>query len=354
MKGAGGVPAPARALWVSSAGQAVNNQLQGLICCAIQRMISRGQVCRSTVSKQGKKSAVLLFFCLCSLTRQMQGFILFPFQDAFVQCPLYTSFRSECTHVSYKFYRSQNQFSRTSAASILHVLKRVTYTGLRRRQTTLKQTPKYAAKGNCGLKAWVKKSLAVLQDERVPSAVIVLIDVHKRRNSSRRQAVLWRADRCNAGVWGLSGWHTADRQGALPRGGRCRSGGAAAPPPIGAGCVGAGPAAIAASLAMLGWRRAAASVLLLPRRAGWRPAAAMSSLLVGQPQYAWLRELGLQEDNPGVYNGRWGGGGQVRPGRVGCVGRAGPRGGGQGCWGGCLPGSLLRPFVCRLTAVLLL
>ncbi|OXB76025.1 UNVERIFIED_CONTAM: hypothetical protein H355_000285 [Colinus virginianus] len=62
---------------------------------------------------------------------------------------------------------------------------------------------------------------------------------------------------------------------------------------------------------MLGWRRAAASVLLLPRPAVWRSAAAMSSLLVGQPQYAWLRELGLQEDNPGVYNGRWGGRGQV-------------------------------------------
>uniref|UniRef100_A0A8D0KVV9 Aldehyde dehydrogenase 7 family member A1 n=1 Tax=Strix occidentalis caurina TaxID=311401 RepID=A0A8D0KVV9_STROC len=30
-----------------------------------------------------------------------------------------------------------------------------------------------------------------------------------------------------------------------------------------------------------------------------------------QPRYAWLRELGLQEENPGVYNGRWGGGGEV-------------------------------------------
>ncbi|XP_050768986.1 alpha-aminoadipic semialdehyde dehydrogenase isoform X2 [Pelecanus crispus] len=37
----------------------------------------------------------------------------------------------------------------------------------------------------------------------------------------------------------------------------------------------------------------------------------MSTLLVSQPRYAWLRELGLQEENPGVYNGRWGGGGQV-------------------------------------------
>uniref|UniRef100_A0A8C4PD04 aldehyde dehydrogenase (NAD(+)) n=1 Tax=Dromaius novaehollandiae TaxID=8790 RepID=A0A8C4PD04_DRONO len=30
-----------------------------------------------------------------------------------------------------------------------------------------------------------------------------------------------------------------------------------------------------------------------------------------QPRYAWLRELGLQEENPGVYNGRWGGSGEV-------------------------------------------
>ncbi|XP_054253328.1 alpha-aminoadipic semialdehyde dehydrogenase isoform X2 [Indicator indicator] len=37
----------------------------------------------------------------------------------------------------------------------------------------------------------------------------------------------------------------------------------------------------------------------------------MSTLLISQPRYAWLRELGLQEENPGVYNGRWGGSGQV-------------------------------------------
>ncbi|NXC18048.1 AL7A1 dehydrogenase, partial [Corythaeola cristata] len=59
---------------------------------------------------------------------------------------------------------------------------------------------------------------------------------------------------------------------------------------------------------MLGVRRAAAA--LLPLRAG-ASAAAMSTLLVSQPRYAWLRELGLREENPGVYNGRWGGGGQV-------------------------------------------
>uniref|UniRef100_A0A3Q2Z8M6 Alpha-aminoadipic semialdehyde dehydrogenase n=1 Tax=Hippocampus comes TaxID=109280 RepID=A0A3Q2Z8M6_HIPCM len=39
--------------------------------------------------------------------------------------------------------------------------------------------------------------------------------------------------------------------------------------------------------------------------------AAMSSLLISQPKYAWLKELGLSEDNPGVYNGNWGGSGEV-------------------------------------------
>uniref|UniRef100_A0A8C1VQZ5 aldehyde dehydrogenase (NAD(+)) n=1 Tax=Cyprinus carpio TaxID=7962 RepID=A0A8C1VQZ5_CYPCA len=37
----------------------------------------------------------------------------------------------------------------------------------------------------------------------------------------------------------------------------------------------------------------------------------MSTLLVNRPQYSWLRELGLGEDNDGVYNGCWGGQGQV-------------------------------------------
>ncbi len=38
----------------------------------------------------------------------------------------------------------------------------------------------------------------------------------------------------------------------------------------------------------------------------------MSTLLVNRPQYSWLKELGLSEDNAGVYNGSWGGQGQVR------------------------------------------
>ncbi|TMS20686.1 Alpha-aminoadipic semialdehyde dehydrogenase [Larimichthys crocea] len=39
--------------------------------------------------------------------------------------------------------------------------------------------------------------------------------------------------------------------------------------------------------------------------------AAMSGLLINQPKYSWLKELGLSEDNPGVYNGSWGGSGEV-------------------------------------------
>ncbi|KAB0370418.1 hypothetical protein FD755_018380 [Muntiacus reevesi] len=42
-----------------------------------------------------------------------------------------------------------------------------------------------------------------------------------------------------------------------------------------------------------------------------RPAAFMSTLLINQPQYAWLKELGLREENDGVYNGSWGGRGEA-------------------------------------------
>lgn len=38
----------------------------------------------------------------------------------------------------------------------------------------------------------------------------------------------------------------------------------------------------------------------------------MSTLLINQPEYNWLKELGLKEDNDGVYNGSWGGQGEVR------------------------------------------
>uniref|UniRef100_A0A6J0TGY5 aldehyde dehydrogenase (NAD(+)) n=1 Tax=Pogona vitticeps TaxID=103695 RepID=A0A6J0TGY5_9SAUR len=41
------------------------------------------------------------------------------------------------------------------------------------------------------------------------------------------------------------------------------------------------------------------------------PAAPMSTLLIQQAPYAWLKELGLEEENGGVYNGTWGGSGEV-------------------------------------------
>ncbi|XP_012590964.1 alpha-aminoadipic semialdehyde dehydrogenase isoform X3 [Microcebus murinus] len=44
---------------------------------------------------------------------------------------------------------------------------------------------------------------------------------------------------------------------------------------------------------------------------GCRPAALMSTLLISRPQYAWLKELGLREENEGVYDGSWGGRGEV-------------------------------------------
>lgn len=43
----------------------------------------------------------------------------------------------------------------------------------------------------------------------------------------------------------------------------------------------------------------------------------MSTLLINQSKYSWLKELGLSEDNDGVYNGAWGGKGEVRLGDQG-------------------------------------
>ncbi|MBN3280530.1 AL7A1 dehydrogenase, partial [Polyodon spathula] len=37
----------------------------------------------------------------------------------------------------------------------------------------------------------------------------------------------------------------------------------------------------------------------------------MSTLLINQQKYSWLKELGLKEENDGVYNGTWGGKGEV-------------------------------------------
>jgi len=37
----------------------------------------------------------------------------------------------------------------------------------------------------------------------------------------------------------------------------------------------------------------------------------MSHLLIEEPKYSWLQELGLKADNPGVFCGAWSGQGQV-------------------------------------------
>ncbi|KAK2156045.1 hypothetical protein LSH36_223g03008 [Paralvinella palmiformis] len=39
--------------------------------------------------------------------------------------------------------------------------------------------------------------------------------------------------------------------------------------------------------------------------------SAMSSLLIEDPKYAWLKQLGLEVDNPGAFWGSWGGNGEV-------------------------------------------
>ena len=37
-----------------------------------------------------------------------------------------------------------------------------------------------------------------------------------------------------------------------------------------------------------------------------------SELLINDPKYSWLKDLGLQPENPGVFTGSWHGSGQVR------------------------------------------
>ena len=36
-----------------------------------------------------------------------------------------------------------------------------------------------------------------------------------------------------------------------------------------------------------------------------RSSQALSNLLINQPKFHWLQELGLAEDNPGVFDGDW-------------------------------------------------
>lgn len=37
-----------------------------------------------------------------------------------------------------------------------------------------------------------------------------------------------------------------------------------------------------------------------------------SSYLVNNPEYSFLKDLGLEADNNGVFNGKWGGSGEVK------------------------------------------
>ena len=37
----------------------------------------------------------------------------------------------------------------------------------------------------------------------------------------------------------------------------------------------------------------------------------MSSLLIEDPKYSWLKDLGLSAKNKGVFTGEWGGSGEV-------------------------------------------
>lgn len=43
-----------------------------------------------------------------------------------------------------------------------------------------------------------------------------------------------------------------------------------------------------------------------------KPAVRMSSYLIDNPRYSWLKELGLEAQNKGVYCGEWIGNGEVR------------------------------------------
>lgn len=45
---------------------------------------------------------------------------------------------------------------------------------------------------------------------------------------------------------------------------------------------------------------------------GLRAMSSNPDILINQPKYSWLKELGLQEDNPGVFDGTWHAGGKVR------------------------------------------
>lgn len=46
-------------------------------------------------------------------------------------------------------------------------------------------------------------------------------------------------------------------------------------------------------------------------KGGFATGAVDQSYLINQPKYSFLKDLGLQEDNLGVYSGTWSGSGEV-------------------------------------------
>ena len=63
----------------------------------------------------------------------------------------------------------------------------------------------------------------------------------------------------------------------------------------------------APSAAVRPCRRLAVSLRLRAMSSSARNA----DLLINQPEYSWLKELGLESDNPGVFDGSWHANGQV-------------------------------------------
>ena len=69
---------------------------------------------------------------------------------------------------------------------------------------------------------------------------------------------------------------------------------------------------MAGGLSLL-FRRGAGIILLRSNRSTFANLySTMSRLLIEEPNYSWLQELGLKADNPGVFCGAWGGHGQVK------------------------------------------
>ena len=79
--------------------------------------------------------------------------------------------------------------------------------------------------------------------------------------------------------------------------------------------------AVASAAAAAASRQSAAAVILTtksgrlltvsPSNRFFESCRKMSSFLVDEPKYAFLKDLGIEKRNPGVYNGTWGGSGDV-------------------------------------------